>query len=213
MRYRLAIVTEGNKDSAMGVWEIVRLVLKSLEDRKAAGVQVLRPVATGSKSRLIKKLEAHIQLCLRNREAGGILIVFDADDDCAKTVAANIAQKARGLKVPVPVAAVAAVREFESWLIASMDSIEGRQVGGLVVMRSGSRPDPESITDPKEWLSQHFQSTKSNPVARYRPTTHAREMSRYVDVGLATRRSRSFRRLVNAVEQVVRHMGQNYVSP
>ncbi|MHA1652978.1 MAG: DUF4276 family protein [Candidatus Thorarchaeota archaeon] len=214
---RLGIIAEGDKNSAEAVREIVRLILQDISERCpiARIIQVAGPIATGSKSKLLRKLEAHVQLCLRKREAQGILIVYDADDECPKDEAISLANKISTWSVGAPVAIAIAQREFEAWLIASIDSIAGKHLEGCNGIRRGVSfgGTPDTIADPKEWLSQHLQQRPGRPFRKYKETKHAREMSKHVDVTLATKRSRSFRRLVHAVEQVVMNMGHGYVSP
>jgi hypothetical protein len=99
--------------------------------------------------------------------------------------------------LPFSVMVVCAKREYEAWFLASLPSIHAGQV---------YPDDPESIRGAKEWLQRKF---------GYR---EVREQSRYtqaLDVALAKARSRSFRRLCDAFEELIAatQSGQPIVTP
>lgn len=69
-------------------------------------------------------------------EHGGVLIMADADDDCAVTLADEV----RRVAAPTPVEVAVAVREFEAWFLGAVESLRGhRSVRG----DAGFGGDPE----------------------------------------------------------------------
>jgi hypothetical protein len=132
--------------------------------------------------------KAAIVQSARVRAAGGVLVVADADDDCAVTLAQDLAKAAR----PVPVEVTVAVREFEAWFLASIESLRPHRA-----MRSdASYPgDPDVPRGAKEVLSARM----TEP---YRETLHQVSFAAQLDIGMA-RRSRSFQHLVACVGRLL----------
>lgn len=87
--------------------------------------------------------------------------------------------------LPFSVVVVCARREYESWFLASLGSThEGEQYDH----------DPEEIRDAKGWLRKKF---------GYKPTVHQARYTQNIDPGAAYVKSRSFRRLYHAFEELV----------
>ena len=144
-------------------------------------------------------------------ELGAVLLVLDGDIAkvqgevfCAAEVAKKLAQTAtlaRGGD-PFSVATVFACQEFESWLIAGVESLSGRTLeDGRRGVEAGTQPpdgDLESKPrDAKGWLSKVMASG-------YNPVKDQAILTRLVDLeSIRNRRMRSFRRLENAVSQIV----------
>jgi hypothetical protein len=80
---------------------------------------------------------------------------------------------------------VCAKREYEAWFLASLQSIQAGQL---------YPGDPESIRGAKEWLQHKFGYREVRDQSRY---------TRMLDVALAKDRSRSFRRLCHAFEELI----------
>lgn len=108
------------------------------------------------------------------RPADAILVLCDADDDCAATWGTDAK---RILDNYGPAAAVMAVREYEAWLLCSM--LKSNRVGGRHV---------ESIRDAKGELRERY--------ARYKPTVHQGSLTKELDVGTVWALSDSFDKLV-----------------
>lgn len=113
------------------------------------------------------------------RKPGAILVMCDADDDCPGPWASSVPVRTSS---GAPVAAVMAVREFESWLLWGFTE-EQRASAGAV--------DPERTRGAKERLA------KLEP--GYAPTTHQLKLTRRLDITSLRRNSRSFDKLVRVV--------------
>jgi len=147
-------------------------------------------------------------------ETGAILLILDGDvrrvsdmryierfgDDhfCAFRVAAHLADLAKGSGAGsiVSVAAAFAMREMESWAVSTIDGLaEAKPSDELEIPVGIAVPEnPEAMNDAKGWLKK--------ALGKYKPTLHQLELAQRIPIDLAIKRSRSFRRLANAVSQL-----------
>jgi hypothetical protein len=101
---------------------------------------------------------------------GGILVLFDSDDDlpCSAKQQA-LRQQVLQARPDVPTRMVFAHREFETWFIASAQSLRGQF--GLSEDFAIPKGGPESKRGAKEWLHQHMADG-------YVETVHQKELAR-----------------------------------
>ena len=134
---------------------------------------------------------------LRRQPVDGALVLFDLDKRtaCPKREALALARDLRELSLPFPVAVVLARHEYEAWFLASLRTI---------APGSADLPDDAAFDgDPERPRDCKARLTGLMPPGRtYRPTTHQAEYTRLVDFDLAAERSRSFRRLLHAVDEL-----------
>lgn len=127
-------------------------------------------------------------------QGGGVLIVRDGDDkgvQCPLELATSLARAAQS--APVPVEIVIAWREFEAWLLASMESLRAHPL----LRDDAAVPDnPEARRDAKGVLSSQMTET-------YRETRHQVKLTAAMDLTMASSRSRSFQRMVHAVQRLL----------
>jgi Domain of unknown function (DUF4276) len=127
-------------------------------------------------------------------QAGAVLVLIDADDDCPVTLAAEIGRRITGQLWGRRFAVVIANREYESWLIAGASSLASRR--GL----AGDLAPPESsdtIRDAKGWLSQRMSGS------RYHEVIDQPALTASVDIDAAVSGSRSMRKLVKVVNEIL----------
>jgi hypothetical protein len=110
---------------------------------------------------------------------GGVLLLLDADHDCAATLASSLAAELARALPHRTCRCVLAVREFESWLVA------GHRL-------AGSEPDERRPT--KAWLRAQNED-------RYQPTVDQPRFTSRLDIEQATRLSRSFRKFRSVMEE------------
>ncbi|MDW7991186.1 MAG: DUF4276 family protein [Anaerolineae bacterium] len=122
-----------------------------------------------------------------------VLVLLDLDDGCAAQIAPQLAQTLRALNPPPPIAIVFAVREYEAWFLAAAESLWGSPYKG----------EPEGPRDAKGKVAQ-FEP-------EYTPTTHQPSLSAKMSLDQAFQNSRSFRRFVHALEELLRAVDQNQV--
>lgn len=134
----------------------------------------------------------------RVRGRGGILVLRDGDDkdvDCPVRLAGEITP-ALGV-VTARVEVVIARHEFEAWMLAAVDSLrDHRDVRG----DAQAPADPEAHRGAWERLEKQL-------LVSYKKTVHPQKFCALMDLASAYERSRSFRRLVHAVEQLIGEEG------
>lgn len=134
------------------------------------------------------------QVLATNSPCDSVLILLDADDDCPVELGPTLQERAlRVVGSRVRVSVVLANREYESWFLASAESLAGFR--GLP---TGTRTpsDSETLRDAKGWLSGKLGT------APYRPNQQAGFTARF-DMELARRNSRSFQKLWNEVHYLL----------
>lgn len=126
---------------------------------------------------------------------GALLVLLDADEDCAKDLALALAELAEKTGPPLPKAIVIAVREIEAWLIAAAESLRGQN--GL--RGDIDAPDhPEDVGSPKAWLKHRMTAGRS-----YGPVVDLPVLVRIFDLDLARARAPSFDKFCRALETLL----------
>jgi hypothetical protein len=185
-----------------GEVQAVPVLIRRLRDEsKVFDLEVGKPILR-KRSEFVQEgpLRKAIQLALLREDCDGILILFDADDDCPAKLAPIIqgwAQKEAGA---VPVGVVIACREYEAWFLASVDSLRGFR--GIL---SAAMPhaDPEFPRGAKEQLEDRMEAGRS-----YSETADQAALTAKFDMVAAYARCRSFRRMVRAFGLLVSALGQ-----
>ncbi len=149
-------------------------------------VEVLRPILIHrTKIDIASELENRIELARQKIHAsdsnGGILVLFDSDDDCPATLAPKLLERAKNACIDVPISVVMAHREYETWFLAAASSIEA-------LKNALPHPDPESKRGAKEWLSRHMTDS-------YEPTDYQTSFTTQFDLHLARENAPSFDKL------------------
>ncbi|MBB1245572.1 DUF4276 family protein [Streptomyces durbertensis] len=125
---------------------------------------------------------------------GGVLILRDGDDsdvNCPVALARLIAPAPT--LVPVPVEVVIARHEYEAWFLAAAESLRDHPA---VRDDAATPPEPEARRGAKSQLQAMMHES-------YKETLHQARFSSLMDLAAAADRSRSFRRMVHAVENLV----------
>jgi len=127
----------------------------------------------------------------RVQGTGGVLILRDGDDSdvtCPVALAEELAPAPGEASVRVEV--VIACREYEAWFLAALESLRAHSA----VQDDAVAPDdPEAFRDAKSRLQGFMTET-------YKETLHQAKFSALIDLEKAEKRSRSFRRMVHAVQ-------------
>ena len=194
---------EANKPSKKEQAAVIVLISRLLQELKCWSlfpVEKRPPFRMPSYGSFFRgdKLERAIRLHKMYADCVALLVLIDMDDDCAKEKATELTSRIQKMEsLPFSVVVVCARREYEAWFLASLETIHPGQ---------HYPTDPESRRDAKGWLRKQF---------GYKPT---RDQSRYtqdLDIALARERSRSFRRLYHAFEEIATaaSTGQCIISP
>ena len=191
---RLWLWIEGKGDGAAAQVLVRRILYNHVQ---AYTWQVVRPIRVGRWDQFLREVRRFVEH-LRRRQGtkervDAVLVLLDLDDGCAAEVASTLAQALWRERPPVPMAVVLAVREFEAWFLASARSLWGTP-----------HPNPEGKRDAKGEVRRYERE--------YAPTTHQAALSARLDLQEAADNSRSFRRLLHAVEELVHARGP-FVTP
>jgi hypothetical protein len=181
-----------------GEMESVPILLRRLIiERQGYQVVIQSPInAHGLGNLTIENgLERFLKLAIKRPSCKAILVLVDADVDCAMEVAGGLSERARNHNPHIPTVIVAAKYRYENWFLASTETLRGRR---------GLRADlpivtePEIIPDAKRWITNHKSQGRA-----YKETLDQAPMSQMIDIKLVSQRSRSFRRLVHAVDELL----------
>jgi hypothetical protein len=149
---------------------------------------------------------------VKRKDLGGVLTVLDGDakrrvlgsEFCARDHARQLVSMARaeGAGAIFSLSVVFACKEFESWLIAGVESLAGQPLKqGLEGIKPGTTaPDGDleaSPRDAKGWLSDRM-------TAKYKAPRDQAHLTSKVDLDLIRKRGmRSFDRLEHALSELV----------
>ncbi len=193
---KLIAIVEGPGDRT-AVPGLLRRILGERLNRY--DITVAKAKALGSKSNLNKKLEMFLRYALIE-ECSAILVLVDADTECPTELAVSIVNRVIPLNLDVPVAVACAKHEYETWFICMLSENTGQKIRErLEISETVTAPkNIEDVRDPKGWLTNHMPANRA-----YRETGDQESMTYHIDFALAQSRSRSFRRLCHAVEELV----------
>jgi hypothetical protein len=172
--------------------DAVPVLLRRLRDEAQAwGLEVAKPHRR-PRTLLVKRepLQSAVRVAGLTPDCAGILVIFDADDDCPKALAQELEKWAQEAAGERPCAVVLANREYEAWLLASIETLRGK---AGILPEAVSHPDPESPRDAKGELEQRMPQGAS-----YSPSVDQAPLTAHLDLESAYRRCRSFRKLVSA---------------
>ncbi|HET8772770.1 MAG TPA: DUF4276 family protein [Thermoanaerobaculia bacterium] len=180
-------IVEGQGDETA-----VPLLLRRLRDEAEAwGLEIGRPHRR-RRTQLVKKdsLQTAVRVAALREDCVGIIVIFDADDDCPKDLAPKLEEWAKEAAVDKACAVVLANREYEAWLLASMATLRGRSG---ILPEATLHADPESPRDAKGELERRMSDT-----ANYSPTVDQIALTAHLDFRTVYQSCRSFRKLVSA---------------
>ncbi|MCH7843743.1 MAG: DUF4276 family protein [Chloroflexi bacterium] len=191
------------------------LLRKILSERmNCYDIGIAKPKKAGGRSKLDRRdgIEKFVGHASRTPGCGGILILTDSDDDCAVEWAQRICVRCAVVGAPVPIAVVCAVREYENWFLASLESIKGNLIRGNVSLNEvvENFDQPEEVGGAKGWITRQMPQGRA-----YKETSDQASMTSMIDVSLAYANSRSFQRLCHAVEElkVAMEAGSSSITP
>ena len=188
------------------------LIRKILGERLGRyDISLLKPKRANGKSNLLKKFERFLEYAI-GENPDAILVLVDADDECPVEGARCLAYKASALNLGAPVAVVYAKSEYETWFISSLSEDSGEAIRArLNIASSVNAPEGvEGITAAKGWLESHMPQDLG-----YKETSDQEYLTHRIEMDMTYRRSRSFRRLCHAVEELVEaiDMSESIVTP
>ena len=185
-------VVEGPGDVSAFPSLLGRILWERYERTDVIVAQGNMVVRANGRRKLESKLENFLQHAQNKPQCDAILVLLDADDGCPVNLAQGILKRCEQLGLTSPVEIVCAHREYESWFLASLDTIKGqRGISDTAALSHGA----EDVQNPKQWLTNQMP-----PGRAYKETTHQAPLTQHIDIGMAHNNSRSFRRLCHALE-------------
>ena len=121
-----------------------------------------------------------------------ILVLCDADEDCAKVLAEKMQKIATANSFLYAVSTVLAVREYETWFVGAASSLER-----FLNLTSAIPVDPEQSGHKKRWIEDRFRGT------RYSETIDQPRMTAEMDLDLCRDHCPSFDKLCRDIEGVL----------
>ena len=162
------------------------------DEARAWGVKIEKPHRR-PRSQLVKQdtFRKAVRVAGLAPDTIGILVLFDADDDCPAELVLELDRWARDAAGGIPCPIVIANREYEAWFLAGIESLRGRRG---IREDAASFPEPEGPRDAKGRLKRSMDRGAS-----YSPTVDQAPLTKKLDLASAYRGCRSFRKLVSAV--------------
>jgi hypothetical protein len=189
-------IVEGHGD----VDAVPVLLRRLLETASMFNIGVGRPIRR-SQSELHTQtgIQTAVKLALLQPECAAILFIFDSEDSCPKELAPTILEWARQVADSRPCSVVLAYREYETWFLAAIESLRGKcgiQNEAMLLTNY------ENLRGAKEALEKYMPRNRS-----YHETVDQVKLTVHFDLSLAYSRSRSFRKLVKSVGDIITILG------
>lgn len=161
----------------------------------APETEVARPFRV-KRNKVVREgeLERAVAQAVRSRSgATAVLVVLDADDDCAAELAPTLVLRGSTAS-QLPIGVVLPTVEIEAWILAAIESVRG--VRGI---RSDAQPpaDVESVRDAKGALTNRMAGARGYVATDDMPAFFAT-----MDLDLAESRSRSMGKFVREVRRL-----------
>lgn len=190
-------VVEGDGD-VKAVPCLIHAILRNLGDRS---LQVGKPKNAHGSANLKRPggIERLVKYAWTDPKCAGVLVVMDSDDDCPVTLAKALAERVRVAGCLKPTAIVAAATEYESWFLASCQTLAGFSSDEVMLLprNLSFSGDCDSKRGAKQWIDRQFPKGRC-----YKETMHQVMFTRSISHELAASRSRSFRRMLAAVDSL-----------
>ncbi|AZQ69132.1 DUF4276 family protein [Silicimonas algicola] len=126
---------------------------------------------------------------------GGIIILLDADDDCPKDLQDKFQIYIEEIGIDVPVAFVAANREYEAWFICCAEDLRHHK---LILNNAQNHQNAETVRDAKG----HFERHVMVPEASYSETIEQEKFSAIINLDNVGVACRSFQKLCKEIERL-----------
>ena len=122
------------------------------------------------------------------------LVVLDSDDDDPRELEMVLTRRAQDCAGHRRILVTPAVREFESWFLASLPELKGQ---GAV------RPDASCTRAPESYAGAKGVFASCLSTGTYTETVDQKRYARLMDLDATVERSPSFARFVHAIDEIV----------
>jgi hypothetical protein len=203
---KIHILVEGDGEVAAAKL-LVRRILFEKHERYEFQLETYNASGRGNLT-TDKGLEFFLNRLRRDKDCGAVLILLDAEKEdvaCPPRLAKSFAEQSQKLNLPFPVVVVVAVCEYESWFLANLESIAPKY--GIEAKYEGN---PEEECSAKGWLERQMPKDQ-----KYRETVDQEKMSQLMNIEKTYEACRSFKRLVDALGELLKAIdeGKTSVTP
>jgi hypothetical protein len=218
--YKIQPIVEGPGDVQSVPILLRRILGEALGNQQW---QVLRPINTEGCGNMTRPggIERFVLRAQKEPGCNAVTVIIDRDaveklpngqrlpNNCSPTFARWFSQRIQATVPRIPVVVIVAHTEYEAWFLASIETIAGRRNNGLPGLSRNTHydGDPENHPDPKAWINARLSRGY-----RYSETRDQENLTKFIDLQIVHRRSRSFRRLIHAVEEIIALTQQGQVS-
>ena len=207
MRNMIYLIVEGSGEETAAPELMRRLLFEHFE---RYDLNVRRPYNAKGVGGIDRAggLEHFLELARGAEECAGLLVLRDTEREnrnCPPDLAYSLAERTQALGLPFPVVIVCATCEYESWFLAGLESIKANfaQLKPDAIFEG----DPEQECNAKGWLTDHMVGDRA-----YKETIDQVKMTTFLDISHTIKQSRSFQRLVHAVEELLRAIDSETVT-
>lgn len=164
---------------------------------------------SGGRAKLTRAqgLEKFVARAYYEPDNAAVLVLLDADNDCPVTLAQELAARIVAQGARRPTAIVVAHRMYESWFLACGPVYVGKSLPGRPAFdQKFVVPDPRDATTrgPKAHIEKCLPGN-----TQYKETQDQRIMTSWMDIEMASANSRSFRRWMDALSQLLAAIDEN----
>ncbi|WP_166846072.1 DUF4276 family protein [Isoptericola sp. BMS4] len=193
---RIASVVEGHGE----VQGLPRMIQRIAQEKCATYVDAPKPHRV-PRATMVHRPE-ELQKAVRFQAArfdgpGGVVVLADSDDDDADDLCRVLQESVDAAGASRPVVATVAVREYEAWFLAGIESLRSH---GAVRDSAAYDGDPERPRNPKLRLEELMYES-------YGSVRHQVAFNMLLDLDRAAERSPSFARFVESLGSLVRGEG------
>lgn len=198
----IQLIVEGDGEVTAFPILLERLVT-ALDSYEAVGYSPFLEKMTGLVQEA--KFKRAVQIAGNRTDTRAVLVLFDADDDCARSLVPQMQEWAREAVPLLPCAVILARREYEAWFLAAIESLRGHR---RISDTARYDRDPEAVRGAKGVVSRFMPQNKP-----YSETADQVALSAVLDLGQAYRGASSFRKLVKEVCRLLEALGHQPAVP
>lgn len=191
---RIASVVEGHGE----VQGLPRMIQRIAQERYGSYVDAPKPhrVPRANMVRRPEELQnaVRLQAARFEKRLGGVIVLADSDDDDPGELRRALQETVETSGASRPVVATVAVREYEAWFLAGIESLRSH---GAIRDDATYEGDPEQPRNPKQRLEELMDES-------YGSVRHQVAFNMHLDLDLAAGRSPSFAQFIEAIGTLVR---------
>lgn len=194
---KIGLIVEGHGDR-LALPGLVTRVSQEIHNRFDIIPSTPVRINRGKFSNRFDDYERALQLLAKRND--GILVVLDSDDDDPEELASGLESRAQAVVGFRKTRVAPAVREFESWFLASLAQMRGE---------GGVRPDADCEGAPDQYAGAKSAFARNLLSGVYSETVDQKRYCALIDLGAAKENSPSFLQFTKCVDDLISSSGQS----